>query len=139
MWVLKCGDGEKGSIPAGCSWPQRLAAPGMEMHWDKVVPLKWRLSDLLLFNLCPPPVGFGGGAQTSFPSSGWNWPRETSSYPVLQQGQLIPSGEGSTGNQACAHLMVQPPGMGTPSASWVVVAGKWVLASSLTPKHPVKT
>lgn len=38
MRVLKCGDGEKGSIPVVCSWPQRLAAPGMEMRWHKVVP-----------------------------------------------------------------------------------------------------
>lgn len=86
MWVLKRGDGEKGSIPVGCSWPQRLAAPGMEMHWDKVVPLKWRLSDLLLFNLCPPPVGFGGGTWGKPPS----WMPKPPSPPQDGTGQGRP-------------------------------------------------
>lgn len=69
-----------------CPKTQGLAPPGMEMHQHKVAPSAFLTCSCLT---CTWALAVGPGAnhrvgdQTSY-SSGWSWPRETSSHPAPQ-------------------------------------------------------
>lgn len=148
-------------IPLVCdSRPWRLVPPGMEMHWHKVVPGAFRICSHLTRAQLPQALVVGPGANRQagrqkfllllFPrmelAKGHPFlPSTTARAPRPFWGRfcwkprVCPSRSTGPGSGVRTQLPPQPHGMGPPSASRVLEAGKQVVAPGPTAKHPAET